>query len=188
MSEVVETIVRSLTSYAYTIGDKSLEEVVVNMLISKGASVVTAESITGGLVASTIVNIPGASNTLLEGFVAYSNEAKKRELGVKEESLKRYGAVSEEVCIEMALGAQRKAGSNFALSTTGIAGPAGGSKDKPVGLCYLGLVSHSGVYCRRAVFPGDRKMVRELATYYLIDMLRLDLLGDRERLKVFKKV
>ena len=186
-SDIVDRVLRRLGSYVYTVGDESLEEVVVDMLISSGKSIATAESVTGGLVASTIVDVPGASGTLLEGFVTYSNEAKKRELGVSEESLARFGAVSEAVCIEMAVGARQRAHADFALSTTGIAGPSGGSAEKPVGLCYLGLASGSGVYCRRAVFPQDRRMARGLAVYYLLDMLRLDLAGERSRLKAFER-
>jgi len=181
-----DEIEKALRSYIYTVGNDTLQEIVVERLISSGKTLASAESLTGGLAASLIVSVPGASNSFLEGFITYSNEAKERELGVKKESLEKFGAVSETVCREMADGVRRRAGTDLALSTTGIAGPTGGTKEKPVGLCYVGLAYDSGTCCRRFVFPGDRSMVRELAAHHAIDMLRLYLFGFHDRLNSYK--
>ena len=152
-------------------------------LIYSGITISTAESLTGGLLTSLIVDVPGASGTLLEGVIAYSNEAKTVTLGVREASLREFGAVSEEVCREMAIGAKKRAGSALAVSTTGIAGPSGGTDEKPVGLCFVGLAVDSGTYCRRFIFPGDREMVRELAAHYALDLARLYVGGFKERIE-----
>ena len=118
----------------YAEGGETMEEVVVSLARARGVKLATAESCTGGLVASRITDVPGASEVLLAGWVTYSNGAKLRELGVREESLKKYGAVSAAVAAEMAEGARKKAGADWAVSVTGIAGPGGGSPGKPVGL------------------------------------------------------
>ena len=118
--------------------EKSLEESVVELLAQKKMTVTTAESCTGGLIAGTLVNVAGASDVLNEGYVTYSNDAKERLVGVKHETLEEYGAVSEQTAREMAEGAAKAAGADAALSATGIAGPGGGTEEKPVGLVYIG--------------------------------------------------
>ena len=116
-----------------------IEEVVGDLLVNKKLTISTAESCTGGMIASRVINYPGISEAFLEGAVTYSNEAKMRTLKVKKETLDAVGAVSEETAREMALGIAERTGSDISVVTTGIAGPGGGTKEKPVGLVYIGL-------------------------------------------------
>ena len=157
-------------------GRDRLEEVVVGMLRSREMTLATAESLTGGMLASMIVSVPGASETFLEGYVTYSNESKIRILGVEENIIETCGAVSEDVCRQMAVGAGRISGADIALSTTGIAGPGGATADKPVGTCWMGL-AHAGVTeCRQRKMAGDRGMIRLRTACVCLDMLRRRLL------------
>ncbi len=166
----------------YTDRDETLEEVLVGLLAERRKTVATAESVTGGLLAATIVSVPGASDVLLEGFVAYSNASKTERLGVDAALIGEFGAVSDEVCAAMARGARDRSGADFALSTTGIAGPGGGSAEKPVGLCYVGLATAGTCYLRRFLFPGTRQLVRRRTVYHALDLLRLHVMGAREML------
>jgi nicotinamide-nucleotide amidase len=177
---------RELGSHLFAEGNARLEAVVVGLLIARRMTVAVAESVTGGLIASTLISVPGASDTFREGFVAYSNDAKIERLAVSSKTLEGHGAVSAEVCVEMAEGARAAAGTSFALSTTGIAGPTGAVSGKPVGLCFVGLASPDGTYCRKFQFPGDREMVRARAACFAIDMLRLALMSEKERLEPFR--
>ncbi len=150
------------TMKEYIVGDGSLslEETVVQLLQSRGLTLAAAESCTGGLFASTLVNCPGVSSTFLGSFVTYSNELKREVLGVSSEILERYGAVSEECVEEMARGAQRVAGSDIVVALTGLAGPEGGTKEKPIGLVYLGILFRGEYSCERVQFLGDRNAIR----------------------------
>lgn len=181
----VDAARRALGSHVYAIGDEGLEEVVVRTLVECGRTLAVAESLTGGMLASAIVSVSGASATFLEGFVTYRNESKIARLGVAPQTLERHGAVSLETCVEMARGARERAGADYALSTTGIAGPTGATPAKPVGLCFVGCAGPEGAYARRLLVFGDREMVRLRAAYFAIDLLRLALAGDRERLAPF---
>jgi len=154
-----------------------LEEVVVGMLRQRGLTLATAESLTGGMLASLIVSVPGASETFLEGYVTYSNESKTRILGVEEKAIVTDGAVSEEVCGQMAEGAARISGADIALSTTGIAGPGGAAEGKPVGLCWMGLTHAGMTECRKRKMTGGRGMIRLRTACICLDMLRRRLLG-----------
>lgn len=136
-------------------------EDVVQELIRRGLTVTTAESCTGGMLAGRIVDTPGSSSIFCEAFVTYSNEAKHKRLGVSEETLREEGAVSAACAAEMARGARAQAGSDIALATTGIAGPDGGSEEKPVGLVYIGLATAGETRTERYVFQGGRQQVRE---------------------------
>lgn len=136
--------------------EKSLEESVVELLAQKKMTVTTAESCTGGLIAGTLVNVAGASDVLNEGYVTYSNEAKERLVGVKHETLEKYGAVSEQTAGEMAEGAAKAAGADVALSATGIAGPGGGTEEKPVGLVYIGCYVNGETTVQECRFEGSR--------------------------------
>ena len=118
---------------------------IVSRLSAKGFTVATAESCTGGMIASTIVDVPGASDCFNEGYVTYSNEAKMKNLGVKDSTLMVHGAVSVETVTEMAKGVRKKASADFGISSSGIAGPGGGSPQKPVGLVYVGVCDEKGV-------------------------------------------
>lgn len=140
-----------------------MEEELVEILTKKQYKITTAESCTGGLVAATIVNVSGASEVFQSGFVTYANEAKEKELGVKSETLQTYGAVSEKTAKEMAIGCAAHAKAQVGISTTGIAGPGGGTAEKPVGLVYIGCAVRSNVYVEKNVFSGDRQQVRRQA-------------------------
>ncbi len=138
---VVDAIRERAHEYIYALEDLSLEEVIVGLLRTKGLTVATAESCTGGLVASRLTDVPGSSDVFREGYVTYANEVKERLLGVRSETLVRFGAVSREVAGEMALGCLQASGADIAVAATGIAGPSGGSEDKPVGMVCLGLAA-----------------------------------------------
>ena len=140
-----------------------MEEELVEILTKKQYKITTAESCTGGLVAATIVNVSGASEVFQAGFVTYANEAKEKELGVKSETLQTYGAVSEKTAKKMAIGCAAHAKAQVGISTTGIAGPGGGTAEKPVGLVYIGCAVRSNVYVEKNVFSGDRQQVRRQA-------------------------
>ena len=155
----------------FTDSNESLEEVVGNLLREKGLTIATAESCTGGLVAATLVNVPGSSEYFKGSVVAYSNEVKEKVLGVSGETLKQYGAVSEQTAREMALGVKRLLETDIGISTTGIAGPTGGTEEKPVGLTYFGIAFKDTVHVFREVFPFDRNQNRLSATYFVLFQL-----------------
>ena len=133
---------------------------IIEKLIAKGITVATAESCTGGLIAATITDVTGASAIFGYGMVTYSNEAKEKILGVKRETLAAHGAVSEACAMEMAKGLKDVSGADCAVSVTGIAGPGGGSVEKPVGLVYMGLALGDQVYVKRNLFQGSRDEIR----------------------------
>ncbi|NTU68364.1 MAG: CinA family nicotinamide mononucleotide deamidase-related protein [Chlorobiaceae bacterium] len=138
---VVDAIVSRAGDYIYATSDASLEEVVVRLLVERGLTVAVAESCTGGLVSSRITDVPGSSECFLQGEVTYSNAAKESLLGVGRATIEAYGAVSEQVALEMARGCLERSGADIAVATTGIAGPGGGSADKPVGMLCLAVAS-----------------------------------------------
>ena len=138
----------------------STEEQVVRLLKERNLTITAAESCTGGLIAGTLVNVAGASDVFGEAYVTYSNEAKQRLVGVRAETLERFGAVSEETAYEMAAGAARVAGADVGLSSTGIAGPGGGTPEKPVGLVYIGCCVRGEVQVQRLNLHGDREQNR----------------------------
>lgn len=162
----------------YTAGLASLEDVLGRILAERGATIAVAESLTGGLLSQRLTDVPGSSRYVLSGVVAYSNEAKVELLGVREASLAAHGAVSDAVCREMAEGIRKRSGATFALATTGIAGPAGGAAEKPVGLCYYGASWNGGEEIRRRVFPGARADVRERVVWASLTLL-YELLTER---------
>lgn len=137
-------------------GKEPIEETVVRLLQEGKHTVTMAESCTGGFIAGTLVNVAGASDVLGEAYVTYSNEAKQRLVGVRAETLEQFGAVSEQTAGEMAVGAAKAAGADVALSSTGIAGPGGGTKEKPVGLIYIGCYVRGEVRVRELRFHGTR--------------------------------
>jgi len=139
---------------------------------AKGLRVATAESCTGGLVAGAITAIPGSSTIFTHGFITYANEAKTQMLGVPEAMLAAYGAVSSQVAAAMALGARTRAGAHLAVSTTGVAGPDGGSPEKPVGTVWFGLAGAQGVTTHHRVFPGNRDEVRLASVDYALALLQ----------------
>ena len=156
---VVDAIVQRAGKHIYATSEVTLEETVGQMLSARGLTVAVAESCTGGLIASRFTDVPGSSSYFLQGFVVYSNQAKHSALGVPEETIKIFGAVSEEVARAMATGCLEKSGADFAVSTTGIAGPSGGSPEKPVGTLCLAIAKKNSadVLSRRLVMQGDRE-------------------------------
>ena len=149
-----------------------LSEQVGQALKARGATVTTAESCTGGWVAKTLTDIAGSSAWFERGVVTYSNEAKSQMIGVSEATLLDHGAVSEPVVVEMAIGALRAARADYAISVSGIAGPDGGSAEKPVGTVWFGVASASGQgVTQRECFAGDREAVRRQATAYALNLL-----------------
>jgi len=177
LMEPMEAAIRGrLGDNIYGEGNTTLEDVLGEMLINKKLTIATAESCTGGMVASKLINYPGISSVFLEGVVTYSNEAKINRLGVKVETLDKYGAVSSEVAAEMAQGIAKTAGTKIGISTTGIAGPDGGSVEKPVGLVYVGLYINGEVKTKMLKLSGDRQKIRERATMQLLDLVRRELL------------
>ncbi|AWR83138.1 nicotinamide-nucleotide amidase [Escherichia coli] len=149
-----------------------LSEQVGQALKARGATVTTAESCTGGWVAKVITDIAGSSAWFERGFVTYSNEAKAQMIGVREETLAQHGAVSEPVVVEMAIGALKAARADYAVSISGIAGPDGGSEEKPVGTVWVAFATARGEgITRRECFSGDRDAVRRQATAYALQTL-----------------
>lgn len=155
-----------------TNADETLEEAVVSLLSKKGLTVTTAESCTGGLLSATLVNVAGASDVFGGGYITYSNKFKRKKIGVKKSTLKKYGAVSEEVASEMAVGARKESKADVAVSITGIAGPGGGSAEKPVGLVYIGVAVKNRVFVNRYVFNGNRSKVRQSSVAAALSMIR----------------
>ena len=154
-----------------------LEEVVVQLLVAGGHTVATAESCTGGRVAAKLTAVPGSSAAFLEAAVTYSNAAKVRLVGVEQSALDAHDAVSEPVAIQMAAGVRERAGTAFGLSTTGIAGPGGGSEDKPVGTVHIALATPDRVHHRKLRLGGNRSRIQSLATAAVLDLLRRHLQG-----------
>ena len=140
-----------------------MEEKLVQTLAEMGLTISTAESCTGGMLASRIIDISGASDVYNEGFITYSNDAKIKYLKVKDETLDTYGAVSRETVLEMADGCRKETGSDVALVTSGVAGPGGGTPEKPVGLVYIGCAYKDEVIAREFRFEGDRYKIRTQA-------------------------
>lgn len=151
---------------------ETMEEVVGLKLAVGGYTLAVAESCTGGLIAQRLTDVPGASAYFIEGVVAYSNEAKIRTLGVPRELIERCGAVSAPVAEAMAEGVRRRAGTDFGLAVTGIAGPSGGTEDKPVGLVFVALADDAHTEHRRLMLTGDRQLIRWRASQAALDLLR----------------
>ena len=161
----------------YATGETSIEEVVAKMLVENNLKIAVAESCTGGMVSASLINYPGISSVFMEGCVTYSNEAKMKSLGVKKETLDVYGAVSDNCAKEMASGVAARYNTNVGIATTGIAGPGGGTDEKPVGLVYFGIYINGKVITKKYVFNGDRQGIRERATRTILNDLRLELLN-----------
>jgi len=155
----------------------SIEDIVCKLLLEKNLTISTAESCTGGLVSATLINYAGVSSVFMEGCVTYSNEAKINRLGVKKETLDKFGAVSEETAIEMAEGIAKNFKTNIGLSTTGIAGPGGGSNEKPVGLVYIGIYINGKTIVKKFIFNGNRQEIRLKATNTILNELKIELLN-----------
>lgn len=167
-----------LGEYIYGEGDNSLDIVVAEFLCEKKLSVSTAESCTGGMIASTLISYPGISSVFKEGAVTYTNESKIKRLGVSEETIKKFGAVSKETAKEMAEGIAKVANTDIGIATTGLAGPGGATKDKPVGLVYIGLFIKGKTIVQKFNFNGDRESIRKKTTMNALNILRKELIRN----------
>jgi nicotinamide-nucleotide amidase len=172
LDELAGPLEEALGDYIFSRRDEALEQVVGDLLKRTGYTLATAESCTGGLLAGRITDVPGSSEYFLEGAVTYSNEAKTRILGVPKKMIEDHGAVSEEVATAMASGIRELAGSTFGIGITGIAGPSGGSAEKPVGLVYIALADDAQASAKKFIFPGDRQFIRTLSVNAALDLLR----------------
>lgn len=159
VEKIVEKIYNKIGKYVFGENADRLEKKAVELVKKLGMNISTAESCTGGMIASRLIDVPGVSEVFKEGIVSYSNDAKIKRLGVKKETLKKYGAVSEETAREMVMGLD----SDIAIATTGIAGPDGGTPEKPVGLVYIGIRVKDDIYIEKRFFNGDRMKIRERA-------------------------
>ena len=170
---------RELGARIFSDNDETLETVVVRLLKQRKETLASAESCTGGLIANKITNVSGASEVFLAGYVTYANSAKSDVLNVDSKLIDKHGAVSEAVARAMAEGARRRAASTHGLATTGIAGPTGGSDEKPIGTVYIALASeNSGTIVKKFRFPTDRETFKQLAAQAALDLLRRRLLKD----------
>lgn len=151
---------------------ESLANTVVELLKEAHMTMTTVESCTGGLLSSTLVDVPGVSEVLNQAYVTYANEAKEALVGVRKETLEAYGAVSEQTAREMAEGGAAAAGAQAALSVTGIAGPEGGTEQKPVGLVYIGCFLEGSTVVEKHIFQGSRRQVREQSAAAALTLLK----------------
>ena len=177
LKKVKGLITDRISPFIYEIGDRRLEEVVADLLIDRKKTVAVAESCTGGLLANFLTNISGSSAYFLGGMIAYDDSVKTNSLGVRQSTLDNFGAVSQETAREMAEGVRNLLGADLALATTGIAGPTGGTPQKPVGTVYFGLAGSDGCHWIHRVIPGDRETIRHRAVNVALHAL---LRGVRE--------
>ncbi len=182
IAPVVAEIKKRVGEYIYTDQYGSLAETVVNLLAERGKTVALAESCTGGMLASMLVDVPGSSAMLAGGVVAYSNEVKMALLGVKAETLASFGAVSEQTAAEMARGALAQIPADYSIAVTGIAGPGGGSAEKPVGLVYVAMARRSDGHTevRKLQIMRERDYVRRVSCLNGLDMLRRAVISDQK--------
>ena len=179
LARLGERVHERIGDYVFGEGTATMEGVVQQHLRLRGWKVATAESVTGGLVAERLTNVPGSSEVFSGGFVAYTNAAKQSMLGVRAETLERHGAVSEETAREMAAGARRACPADCAVAVTGIAGPDGGNKEMPVGTVFVGFAAEGISVARRYTLWGTRDWIRLLASQIALDWVRRHTLGRR---------
>jgi len=175
-------IAESLGTAVFASNGETMEEIIGKMLSESGKTLAVAESCTGGLVGMRLTNVPGSSRYFLEGVVAYSDDAKKHGLSVSEETLGKYGAVSAETAEAMAAGMRSKASSDYSVSVTGVAGPDGGTEEKPVGTVFIGFADKTEAKSIRLTLPGDRYLVRWRSSQAALDYLRRQLLKNGQGL------
>lgn len=180
IEEACSKVVRLLTKHIYSDAGSSLNEVIIHELQRQKKTVVTAESCTGGFVSNLLTNVAGASEVFLGGMITYSNELKQTLLGVSAETLANHGAVSEETAREMAAGARERYSADYAISITGIAGPTGGTEEKPVGTVFIGLAHPGGVDVARQINVFERETFKYVTGRQALDMLRRQLLAGAQ--------
>jgi nicotinamide-nucleotide amidase len=178
--ELSSQLVAPLERYLFSRDVRPVEELVLDLCREEGLTLASAESCTGGMVAQRLTSVPGSSQVFLGGVVAYADEVKAAELGVPRDMLERHGAVSAEVAAAMAAGARERLGADLGVAVTGIAGPGGGSEEKPVGLVYLHAEVLSGSRSADFVFPGDRAGIRSRATVTALHLVRRLLTQTRD--------
>lgn len=176
LEELSGKIVEKLGIAVFTTDGEQMEEVVGKLLTKNKKTVSLAESCTGGLIGERLTDVSGSSAYFIEGVIAYANEAKIRTLNVSPELIEKHGAVSAEVAEAMAKGMRERAATDFAISVTGVAGPTGGSEEKPVGLVYIGFADESQVKSLKLILPGDRYLIRWRASQAALDYLRRQIL------------
>ena len=172
VKNLVESIVKRIDKYVYGFDSDNLEEVVADLLVKNNTTIATAESCTAGLLSARLTNVPGSSKYFNGGVVCYSNQLKEELVGVKKETLDRYGAVSEETASELAENVAKKLDSEMGVSITGIAGPGGGTEKKPVGLVFVGIFYKNNVYIKRYNLTPDRNINRELTVILCLNEIR----------------
>ena len=170
--ELAGKVRERLKDFIFAEGDAGLPEVVIAMLKERGLTLAVAESCTGGGLGDQVTSVPGSSEVFLGGVIAYANSVKNGLLGVREETLKRHGAVSEATAAEMAAVARRLCGADIGLSVTGIAGPEGGSDKKPVGLVYMHLSAANHERGMRQIFSGSREVIKRRSAFYALNLVR----------------
>jgi len=168
----IDKLKELIAPYIFGYDDDTIQSVVGKLLTEKQKTLSVAESCTGGFLAHLITSIPGSSTYFMGGTVSYSNAAKMSQLHVSEQSLKEYGAVSEAVAIEMAIGARKTYNTDFALSTTGIAGPGGGSLEKPIGTVWIGVATHDACFAKKFMLGTNRLRIIQVAADTALNMLR----------------
>jgi len=169
-----------LARHLFAEDERGIEEVVLDLCRARGWTLATAESCTGGMVAARLTSVPGSSEVFLGSIVSYANEVKERELGVARETLERYGAVSEETAAEMSAGVRERLGADVAVSVTGIAGPGGGTSDKPVGLVHVHAQTPEAAHGIQFTYGQDRESIRRRATVAALHLLRRLLTQSRD--------
>ncbi len=179
IKKVKSRIISRLGGIIYGFDGDTLESAAGKLLLKKNLSLALAESCTGGLVSNRITNVPGSSRYFKTGAITYSNDSKIKELGVPADLIKEHGAVSRQAAVKMAKGILKKSGADYAIALTGIAGPAGGGKKKPVGLVYIALANRRKVICAEKRFIGNRMDIKLQASTAALDMLRKALLYRR---------
>ena len=172
---------KRLGDYVFAIDMEEMEDAVGSFLEKQGTTLALGESLTGGLVTARLINSSGSSAYILGGVVAYSNEVKKKILGVSSQTILNYGAVSAQTAEEMASGVRVALGADIGLSSTGIAGPDGGTTEKPVGLVQFGLSAGDALVREHHVFHGSRNEIRFKASQYMLNMLRLYLISKERK-------
>lgn len=178
---VLKELQERFGEFIYTMEEKvTLEEAVASLLKEQGLTVTTVESCTGGLLAGRLVNVAGVSEVFKQGFITYSNKAKRKLVGVKKATLREVGAVSERTAREMARGAVLATGADAAVSVTGIAGPDGGTEEKPVGLVYIGVAVRGQTWVQECHFTGNRARIREASVAAALTLLRKGILETAE--------
>jgi nicotinamide-nucleotide amidase len=173
ISEIEEKVREILNEYIYGTDKQTLEEVIGKLLLDREKTISVAESCTGGLIGAKFTNVSGSSNYFMDGVITYSNEAKMEILKVPRDIIEKYGAVSEQVAILMAEGIRKISKTDYGLSATGIAGPTGGTEEKPVGLVYIGFAHENDSFAQKHIFGGDRQAIRKRTAQASLNMVRL---------------